>query len=206
MVTDAVKNVPLQFGTGSHTGNTANGVKHVRLQIGDVAVSSTPALLSTMLGSCVAVCLFDPVLQAGGMNHILLPYGVNNGHGARFGIHAMELLINKLMRLGAERRRLVAKAFGGASVLTGMHMLQIGEMNINFIKHFLSAEKIPLVASRLGGEHAVHVDFNTDTGIAKIRTVDGSALPKLSQQEISYWNLHKAVKKNQDDDSVTLFT
>ena len=132
-----------------------------------------------MLGSCVAVCLYDPVLRAGGMNHILLPKCYAGDRNPRCGVHAMELLINELMKLGADRRRFVAKAFGGANVLERIKMRSIGDENARFVREFLSTERIPLVAERLGGDHAVHLYFRTDTGKASVHTVDGSTLPRI---------------------------
>ena len=98
----------------------------------------------------------------------------------------MELLINELMKLGGDRRRFVAKAFGGANMFQGINLLPVGCGNASFVREFLATEKIPLVAERLGGSHAVHVYFRTDTGKATVHTVDGSALPKIVDAEKSY--------------------
>jgi len=163
-------------------------VRHrMRLYIGDVAASQSPAVIDTLLGSCVAVCMYDPVLRGGGMNHILLPKCRVGDTSPRCGIHAMELLINELMKLGGDRRRFVAKAFGGGNVLGGLKMPSIGEWNAKFVREFLALEGIPLVAERLGGNHAVHLYFRTDTGKATVHTVDGSSLPKIIAAEVSYW-------------------
>lgn len=159
----------------------------VSLYIGEVAASREPAVLDTLLGSCVAVCLYDPAIRAGGMNHILLPRCRVGDKNPRCGIHAMELLINELMKIGADRRKLLAKAFGGANVLEGIKSLPIGEENARFVREFLATERIPLVAERLGGNHAVHLYFRTDTGKATVHTVDGSTLPKIIDAERSLW-------------------
>jgi chemotaxis protein CheD len=158
----------------------------VSLYIGEVAASMSPVVMDTLLGSCVAVCLYDPVLRAGGMNHILLPKCQAGDESPRCGIHAMELLINKLMKLGGEKRRFVAKAFGGANVLRGIKMLPIGEGNATFVRAFLATERIPLIAERMGGNHAVHLYFRTDTGKVTVQTVDGSRLPKIVKAEGDY--------------------
>jgi chemotaxis receptor (MCP) glutamine deamidase CheD len=159
----------------------------ISLYIGDVAASRSPVVLDTLLGSCVAVCLYDPVLRAGGMNHILLPRCQAGDKNPRCGIHAMELLINELMKLGGDRRRFIAKAFGGANVLEGIKMLPIGNENAKFVREFLATEGIPLVAERLGGNRAVHLYFHADTGKATVHTVDGSSLPKIINAECSLW-------------------
>lgn len=158
----------------------------ISLYIGEVAASHTPVLLDTLLGSCVAVCMFDPALRAGGMNHILLSNCRAGDTSPRCGVHAMELLINELMKLGGDRRRFVAKAFGGANVLASTKIAPIGDSNARFVRSFLAAEKIPLIAERLGGMHAVHLYFHTDTGKASVHTVDGSRLPKIIDSEGRY--------------------
>ncbi len=160
--------------------------RRISLYVGDVAASQSPAVLDTLLGSCVAVCMYDPVMRSGGMNHILLPNCRMGDKSPRSGIHAMELLINELMKLGGDRRRFVAKAFGGGNVMNGLKMRSIGDSNAKFVRDFLALEGIPLVSERLGGNHAVHVYFRTDTGKATVHTVDGSSLPKIIAAEGSY--------------------
>lgn len=136
--------------------------------------------LSTVLGSCVAACLWDPVALIGGMNHFLLP---NAGAGAdvvssRYGINAMEMLINNLLKLGADRRRLQAKLFGGASMSS--NLADIGGLNARFAKSFLATEDIPCVAASLGGNSARRVTFHATTGHARqliIEAADPIRLP-----------------------------
>lgn len=163
-----------------------SGDTRVRLHIGDVAASREPVVLHTLLGSCVAVCMYDPLLRAGGMNHILLPDSLRGDTSTRWGVHAMELLINKLMNLGGDRRTFMAKAFGGANIIKGMTQLPIGDANTKFVREFLATERIPLIAERLGGDHAVHLNFRTDTGKATVHTVDGSNLPRIVDAESSH--------------------
>lgn len=159
----------------------------VTLYIGEVAASLAPVVMDTLLGSCVAVCMYDPVLRAGGMNHILLPNCRMGDRSARCGVHAMELLINELMKLGGDRRRFIAKAFGGANVLQGMAQLPIGDGNVKFVREFLATDRIPLAAARLGGNQAVHLYFRTDTGKATVQTVDGSKLLRIIDAERASW-------------------
>ena len=115
----------------------------------------------------------------------------------------MELLINEVMKLGGDRRRFVAKAFGGGNVLPGNNMPPIGERNATFVREFLATERIPLVAERLGGNHAVHLYFRTDTGKATVHTVDGSSLPKVIKAEGAFWRV-PATKRDYSGE-VTLF-
>jgi chemotaxis receptor (MCP) glutamine deamidase CheD len=158
--------------------------RKLRIFIGEVKASAEPLLVQTLLGSCVAVCLRDPESRIGGMNHILVPGVCQPGHlPSSSGVHAMELLINQIMRLGGDRRRLVAKAFGAANVVAGLQPPTIGDLNAKFVREFLAVEKIPLVAQRLGGTHAVQVHFKTDTGKTIVHSVDGSRLPAILHDE-----------------------
>jgi chemotaxis receptor (MCP) glutamine deamidase CheD len=158
-----------------------------RIHIGEVVASATPLLLQTLLGSCVAVCLRDPVACVGGMNHILLPGRCeSDNRPSRCGVHAMELLINAIMSRGGDRRRLVAKAFGAGNVVASLQSPTIGEQNAAFVRSFLATERIPLVAQRLGGLRPVQVTFRTDTGKATVHTLDGSRLPTILNAENEY--------------------
>jgi chemotaxis protein CheD len=191
-----------QAAPARHPGSRRIGTRPrsaVTLHIGEVAASKSPVVLGTLLGSCVAVCLHDPVLGAGGMNHILLPKCRVGDISPRCGVHAMELLINELMKLGGDRRRFIAKAFGGANVIRGIKMPPIGLGNANFVRNFLATERIPLVSQRLGGNHAVHVFFRTDTGKATVHTVDGSSLPRIINEERSYFKNRAGDKAIGDD-------
>ena len=174
--------------------NDPSRMNRITLYIGEVGASREPVILDTLLGSCVAVCMYDPQLHIGGMNHILLPTCRAGEKSTRCGVHAMELLINELMKLGGDRRRFVAKAFGGGNVLHSVASLPIGEDNARFVRKFLATDRIPLVAERLGGNHAVHLYFRTDTGKATVQTVDGSKLPKIVSEERASWKPDSAAR------------
>jgi chemotaxis protein CheD len=167
-------------------------VGHARVNIGQVAASAEAYELGTVLGSCVAVCLYDPIRHLGGMNHILLPGKSLNCVSTRYGVHAMEMLINDVMQLGGDRKKLIAKAFGGANVIQELKQTPIGDNNVKFVREFLSTERIPLVAQRLGGSHAIIVQFRTDTGKAHVRHVNGSRLSQIVHDENSYKRTHSA--------------
>jgi chemotaxis protein CheD len=102
--------------------HAGDAVWHVQVTQGDAHVSIDPGeVLTTVLGSCIAACIRDPEAGVGGMNHFLLPDGAGADQGAlRFGVNAMEILINGLLQRGAQRHRLEAKLFGGASVIAGL--------------------------------------------------------------------------------------
>ncbi len=110
--------------------------KTMRVVQGEYVVSKFPdACLTTLLGSCIATCLWDPEIKIGGMNHYLLPGSETNDAGqVRYGVNAMELLVNGMLKRGAHKARLVAKVFGGASMLNVKS--DIGERNVAFAKQF----------------------------------------------------------------------
>lgn len=118
---------------------------------GETRVSnSDQEVMTTILGSCVAACLWDPVAKVGGLNHFLLPGDMNDrGNNLNFGVNAMELLVNGLLKKGAERSRLNAKLFGGAKMFDNSG--GIGMKNIQFAEWFMSAENFTIVGRCLGG-------------------------------------------------------
>ena len=126
---------------------------------GDYVISEDPdAVLTTVLGSCIAVCFVDPVRKIGGMNHFLLPSREGHeGANVRFGAYAMELLINGLLKRGADRSRLQAKMFGGASMMGNLR--DIGASNAAFARKFLKDEDIPITAESTGGTSARRIRF-----------------------------------------------
>lgn len=138
---------------------------------GEHCASADPdVIISTLLGSCVACCLWDPLAEVGGMNHILLaanPKGPDEGPNPA-GINAMELLINDLLKLGARRNRLLAKAFGGAKMVSGLS--SIGPANARFALDFFRRENIECTSQSLGGDKARYVIFTPATGAVRIKT------------------------------------
>ena len=143
---------------------------------GETFASGAPITVSTVLGSCVSACLFDPVTCVGGINHFMLPNQPGDRQrSARYGIHAMELLINEIMHLGGDRRRLQAKVFGGAKIMQSEHESHgIGSANISFVREFLNVERIPIVAEQLGKDRAMRLDFITNSGRAFVKTLSPS--------------------------------
>lgn len=123
--------------------------------------------LSTILGSCVAACIWDEGCGIGGMNHFLLAQSQGNSRGPdnRYGVHAMEMLINGLLRAGARREALKAKLFGGAKIAANLR--DIGASNAEFARGFLRTEGIPCIAESLGGKQARRVTFHPATGRAR---------------------------------------
>jgi chemotaxis protein CheD len=180
----------------------------VTIHIGALHASRKPTVVYTLLGSCVGVCLYDPVARIGGMNHILLPGRADLKHfdaSARYGINAMELLINKILRLGGNRDRLLAKAFGGAHILPAISPENgTGRKNIEFVLEFLKMEKIHLVSHDFGGRKARQIYFYTDTGEVLLKRVARLNTPAIGAEEQMV--LERARRKALDTGAITLFT
>ena len=159
--------------------------KEVTIYIGGIHASSEPQLVKTLLGSCISVCLFDPVKAVGGMNHFMLPRGVaSDGESSRFGAYAMDCLIGAMMKLGADRRRFVAKVFGGAHVLNVKESTNgVPQQNVEFIREFLESEGFPILSQDVGGYHPRHVHFYTGTGRALIKRLGADTRARLLREE-----------------------
>ena len=129
--------------------------------------------IATILGSCVACCLWDPQMRIGGMNHMLLARAQGKGAtGQLQGIYEMELLINGLLKRGARKSRLLAKVFGGASMISGLS--DIGAKNGRFTLEYLKKEDIDCVGHSLGGTSARHLIFWPHSGLARQKLVNQS--------------------------------
>ena len=182
--------------------------QEVAIYIGNLYASREPTVVSTLLGSCVAVCLYDPVERIGGMNHIMLPGRADMKHfdfAARYGINAMELLINRIMALGGNRKRFVAKAFGGAHVLPDISPENgVGRKNIEFVVDFLQIESIGLLSHDLGGYAARKVYFHTDTGEVLLKRIPCTSYPGVVSEERKLFEQLKS--KSDKPGNVTLFS
>lgn len=161
----------------------------VRLTVmqGQFKISAGPRVeLSTVLGSCVATCLFDPEVELGGMNHFLLPEPpASHSRGevdVHYGVYLMEMLINEMLAHGAHKDRLRAHLYGGANIRSGMQ--QIGTANADFARSFLLRERIELVREDLGGVCARRVDFRPASGRVRCRTVAASDAPEAKSQPV----------------------
>lgn len=152
---------------------------------GEMAVRSDPgAVISTLLGSCIAVCLHDGIAHVGGMNHFLLgepgkDQKLTENDLQRYGVHAMELLINAMMKAGAMRGRLRAHLYGGAKIIAGLG--SIGSANADFARRFLQTEGIPVGHDDTGGSHARKIEFRPYDG--KIRCVAVSDAPPVERPQ-----------------------
>lgn len=178
---------------------------HVRI-IGQGEYYGSPKgeIISTTLGSCIAVCFYDPVAKIGGMNHYMLPEpAVEQGTivfgKAKYGINSMEMLINGLLKLGAERERFVAKIFGGANMFKTMvdrTLESVGEQNISFARRYLHTEKIPILSEDVGKDHARKIYFDAANGNVKLfRLTTREDDEKIAHEEIKYKSVVATINK-----------
>ena len=147
--------------------NPRDGRWHVQLTLGDTYVTSDKdEVLTTLLGSCIAACIRDPNAGVGGMNHFLLPTGTGHDREAEcYGINAMELLINDILKHGGDRRRFEAKLFGGANVIATLS--GVGSKNAAFARQFLMDEGIMIVGCDVGGNMARRIQYSPVSGMAR---------------------------------------
>lgn len=151
-----------------------DGTRRITVMQGESRVSDDPdAVLTTILGSCVAACLYDPVAKIGGINHFLLAEPGRSDTDPRslqrYGVYAMEVLINAMLGMGAVRTGLRARIYGGASLRDGFR--DIGAANAAFARSFLRDEGIALVGGDVGGTAARRVEFRPTLGLARCRAV-----------------------------------
>jgi chemotaxis protein CheD len=180
----------------------------VKILPGQYYAASGPVAMSTVLGSCVSTCLWDPHRRIGGMNHFMLP-GDNGtaaspvAKSARFGVYAMELLINEMLKIGADRRRLVAKVFGGGRVLRGFGTLDVGRRNCEFVLEFLKVEGVPVLAQDLLDNYPRKVHFSPDSGKVLLKKLDRYRDDGVQRQEQEYL---KSLGSDPEAGSIEIFS
>ncbi|APV51375.1 chemotaxis protein CheD [Betaproteobacteria bacterium GR16-43] len=153
---------------------------------GEYYVTDRDMMMVTVLGSCVSCCLRDPLAGVSGMNHFMLPEGTGPGLASRYGIHAMELLVNELLKRGARRDRLEAKVFGGGNVMPGFVTDPVGERNAAFVLEFLRTEKLRCSAQDLLDRWPRKVYFWNATGKVLVKALRTVANETLLERELDY--------------------
>lgn len=149
-------------------------------------------MIVTVLGSCVSACIRDRTTGIGGMNHFMLPDGGDTDSpvsaSMRYGTYAMEVLINDLLKAGARRENLEAKVFGGGNVLRGFVAINVGERNAQFVREYLRAESIRIVAEDLNDIYPRKVYFFPRTGkvlVKKLKQLNNNTLVNREQDYAS---------------------
>ncbi len=154
----------------------------VKVLPGEYYVSTEDLVIMTVLGSCIAACIWDPQARVGGMNHFMLPEGGADTSG-RYGSYAMELLINDLLKRGAARNRLEAKVFGGGQVMHNFTSLNVGERNTRFVLDYLQTERIAIVSKDVLDIHPRKVCYFPASGKAMVKRLAHSHPDTLETQE-----------------------
>lgn len=162
-----------------------------RIGPGEYYVTVQDEAISTVLGSCVSACIRDPRTRVGGMNHFMLPEwsdsssaswsGPDGGAATRFGNFAMEVLINAILRVGARREDLEVKLFGGGRMFHGK--TDVGQQNIAFVRRFLAAEGLRVVAEDLGGDTPRRVVYFPHSGRARMMRLASMLQPNIQAEE-----------------------
>ena len=163
----------------------------VKILPGEYYVTVDGTMIVTVLGSCVSACLMDRKVGVAGMNHFLLPTDNNNdsqiiSESARYGVYAMELLINHMLKKGASKARMEAKVFGGGNVLRGLTQNPVGERNAEFVMDYLRAEHIPVLATDLLDQYPRKVYLMADTGEVKVRKIKSLHNSTIMDRESEY--------------------
>lgn len=157
---------------------------------GEYYWSAQDMAIITVLGSCVSACIRDKLSGIGGMNHFMLPCSGDGDNPAsvsmRYGTHAMEILINELLKAGARREHLEAKVFGGGNVLSGLNALNVGQRNGIFVRDYLHAEKIRIVAADLNDIHPRKVVYFPHTGRVLVKKLASANSDELALREQRY--------------------
>jgi len=165
------------------------GAKPISLLQGEAIASREPeAEISTVLGSCVAACLYDPLAKVGGMNHFLLGEPLSQQSGQvvdeHYGVYLMELLVNEMFKLGASRNYMRAHLYGGASMHARLG--DIGARNVTFAQRFLATENIPVGRVDVHGTQARRVHFRPATGqVRVIHVPEALAPPPETRRKVS---------------------
>lgn len=161
--------------------------------------------ISTLLGSCVSACIRDTTSQAGGLNHFLLPVqdsSESNGQSMRYGVYAMEVLINDLLKSGSKKVNLQAKIFGGAKVISTSAATTVGTENSDFVREYLKSENIPIVAEDLGGDTPRRIYFyphNGKVSVLKVVSIESNQIREREQE------MRMAALKQKKSGDVELF-
>jgi len=180
--------------------------ERVTISPGEFHVTGNPGVISTLLGSCIAACLYDPKRRLIGMNHFMLSnpryarnMPLNISEAGRYGIHAMDLLINAMMARGTNRLLLRAKIFGGATIINPEpaqdNFFCVGQVNCRFICEYLNKEGIPIDAMDIGGNFGRVIHFSNGDFSVHRRIVDARRSDKVAERDRYCW--HKAIEQQQ---------
>lgn len=173
-----------------HPHDWRRGAPAIRVLPGEAYVTSrADETIVTVLGSCVAACIRNPSTGFGGLNHFMLPEsesGIWNGASAalRYGNHAMEVLINEVLKSGCRRQDLEIKLFGGADLTDGPTL--IGSSNVSFVLDYLNAEGLVIASADLGGCYGRRIHYHPSTGVVHRLLLGTAVHPSFIEEEHSF--------------------
>lgn len=176
---------------------------------GEYLATGEDIVISTVLGSCIAVALHDGAAGLGGLNHFMLPGELHSNNffaeeSGRYGMYAMELLINDLLKAGARKNRLVAKVFGGGHVLS-TSAGNIPDSNITFAMEFLETERIPIASNDVGGTEARKIFFFVKTARVLLKRFGGQKAAPVQREETAYLSRIANRQRRKPEPDVTIF-
>ncbi|MFP4300912.1 MAG: chemotaxis protein CheD [Spirochaetaceae bacterium] len=178
---------------------------------GEYYATGEETIISTILGSCVAVALYDDNAKVGGLNHFMLPGSLEahrgfNQESAKYGLYAMEVLINELFKLGGSKQRMVAKVFGGGHVLHASTAGNVPRSNVEFAMEFLKTEGIPISASDVGGIQARKLFFYPTTAKVLLKRITATTtVHEVEEEETEYLKKLREERNKKKRGEVTLF-
>jgi chemotaxis protein CheD len=162
-----------------------NNCHTAKILPGEFYVTRKEEMITTVLGSCVSACIYDPGRNWGGMNHFMLPgTDSDDSASARYGLFAMESLINEILKLGSRKEHLRAKLFGGGQIIA--QMTDVGQKNIRFAKKFLFSEGIPMESADLGLVYPRKVNFFPATGKVMVKRLQSLNNNTIQEREHEY--------------------
>lgn len=190
--------------------DTSRRMAAAKILPGEYYVTGQPEMITTVLGSCVSACIRDRVFGIGGMNHFMLPIGVDGkGWGGdddlvssatRYGNYAMEHMINDILKYGGHKRHLEAKIFGGGRIMENLS--DVGERNIAFVRGYLKTEGIVLLGESVGDIHPRKLVYIPETGKAYVKRIKHLHNATLVEREVAY---RDEIVRQPDSGGVELF-
>ena len=177
----------------SRSWDAVNAMCAAKILPGEYYVTRSPEVITTVLGSCVSACIRDTDTGVGGMNHFMLPGDTTASNSkwagmdcleTRFGVAAMELLINDILKLGSRKKRLEVKLFGGGDILQ-MDLHNIGQRNVEFVREFVKLEQLSVASEDLGGPYPRKIVFFPKSGkvmVKRLRSLQNRAVAAQEKQ------------------------
>lgn len=181
----------------------SNNCITAKLLPGEYYITEKKEMITTVLGSCVSACIYDSTAGIGGMNHFMLPGAESsdkNDDSARYGLYAMESLINEILKCGCKKSNLKAKLFGGGQII--QNMSDIGRKNVHFAKTFIYSEGITLESSDLGLIYPRKVNFFPHLGKVMVKRLKSLHNSTIQDREKKYYD---SINKEKVSGEIELF-